>query len=286
MPLPTTDLTGHWDSSDTDNLWKETGMSTHPADGDAVLAWNDEGDNSYTNAALFTYAGSSTNVPVYRAGAFPTVSLGCLDFDGADDRLACFTDAWGPFVGLNNYFGASAFTLFVSFVMEGASGTNAAASYNNTALFCDAFGQFIGLHVKSNAGVHTLMGYCWDGADKHADLTFALNTPYVAMFRYGSGTITLDLNNSGSPVTASAAPINTSGAWWIGQGSVGGSYFNGKIGEIAMYSSALSSSPLQQAWDYFNVKWRGVSGGGGGKRWALVSNGLVGSGLVGSGLVR
>lgn len=257
MALPLTNLTLHLDASDTGNLFTTfSGDGNHtgtPVDGSSVEVWNDEGDGVSDVIMLYVDA-----KPEWRTTT-PLMLLPCLDFDGSADNLRSHTQNGGSQKALSNFLSSSAFTVFISFLAESITST-AAAIYDNHQLIGDA-GLFWGIHLKDEGGIKKAYGYNWDGNDDvvggHAILE---NTSYLMMFRHESGSIYSAINGGTESSTVSG---NTSDLTFpLMLGSSVSPRYSGRIGEIAIYNTALSGSNLTEATQYFIDKWVSPPAGG------------------------
>jgi hypothetical protein len=248
MALPTTNLTWHLDSADTDRLWRQTGMSSHPTDGQNVQAWDDEGD--VTGYALFSGNGVDTDCPIYSAAGFN--GIGCLVFNGVDELLQAYTDGWGSNGNWDNFVTVSTYTYFIALILDGASSTNDASTpLNEPILFGDAS---LGLYVKSNGGTHTLMAYNWDGTDDHADAVVSLSTKYVVMVKHAGGTLSIDVNNGAIGGSVASGDTDSVAKHFRLMGTTG-RFVQGTVGEFAIYNADVTGTDLTDAWAYFMAKW-------------------------------
>lgn len=243
------------DASDTDRLWKSYNpFADHPADTEAIKAWDDEGDAA-NMALIYSVAG-----PAYDADGFN--GRGCLDFDGSDDKLYLSDDAYAGWLTPDDVISASAWTMFIAFIMEGAAGSN--ASYvSNDRLLGD--GQYWGVYLSTDAGVHKCSAFQYDTGGKYATTNISLDTKYVVCAKYdGTGSELSVTINNGTPVTTSSvgnvADLTTQSVIMGGVGEL----FNGKVGEIVIYDTALSGTNLSDTWSYLLGKWVN-SGSVGGK---------------------
>lgn len=243
--LPTTNLTAHFDASSNDDVINDSHAGA--SDGNIIEEWEDDDGKDLS----FWYVTDNTTMPTYRVSV-PLMRGACLDFDGATDHMRLWNSAGSVAKTFANVFGASAKTLLVAFYVE-AFGTNAASSFDNDCVIGDG-SQFFGLHLKTNLAV----AYNWDGSDDHVDLAIAVNTSYVAMVRHNGTNLFLSINNGTESSTASGATTTTTGQIILGRNVPGGSaFFNGRIGEVAMYNVDLATqgSDLATAQTYFNEKW-------------------------------
>ena len=226
-------------------------MSTHPADGEAVAMWDDEGD-----ATGNAFGDSITKgKPVYRAGAFN--GRGCLEFDGTK-ALRYVDDGYSAFQNDATLISASAFTVFASFILESPA-TNNSPFYQNTPLIANLSGYW-GIHLTTISSVHRIYAYNYDGSiGNGAGAIISLNTPYVVMIKHDSGSMYLDVNNGA--LTDSFSSGNTAGNADLGLCvGLNGDTFPGKLGEMAIWNAALTGGDLSDAWAYFMGRWMAPAG--------------------------
>jgi hypothetical protein len=259
MALPTTNLTLHLDASDTDKLfttWVDGGSHTGtPADNGAVQVWSRETDGSVTPAhAAYPTAGRE---PLYRSGT-PLMMLPCLDFDGTDDELRIVNNTnIASYIDTGSFMGAQAKTILVAFWAEAVTSTSADPSELEGVV---ATSGDCNLSLKDVGGTPTLQFNNHDGSWDTVSKTVSTGATTVACARHDTSNIYLSVDGGSESSTASGA---TSG-WPIaelrfgrGAGSV---RFNGRIGEVAIYSAALTGTDLTDAIAYFRAKWQGVGG--------------------------
>lgn len=267
MPLPTSNLTFHADASVDTDLWQATGpFSDHPVDGEEVFYWDDvehgAGSAEYLN----------TNGPAWRSGT-PLMALPCLDFNGSTDSMRVLPGTAGT------YLSVSAFTVLVAVYVEGIA-LNAANSYQNDAIVADGSGYF-GIHLKNAADPHVLF-YNYSGADTKVSLPITLNVSHVLMFRHESGNLYASVDGGAETSVASGNTDTLGAELQIGNGS-GSIFYNGRIGEFAVYNAALTGTDLTDAVSYFTAKWLGVAPSGGGP---LIAGGLTKGALIRGGRLR
>ena len=245
MALPTTGLTFHADASVVTDLWKvETGgsFSSHPADGEGTPYWDD-----VEHADIV--AAETSAAPEWRSGT-PLMLLPCLDFDGAGDFYTLANNDNTAAKALSALITNSAFTIMVSVYVD-AIATNAANPYDNDAIIADN-GGFFGIHLKTGNAVF----YNWDGNADSIVLPISLATSYVLMFRHEGGNIYASLNGGAESSAASGNTSDVSNTVRIGKNNGSGNkFFNGRMGEIAVWNVALTGSDLTDAHAYFAAKW-------------------------------
>jgi hypothetical protein len=259
MPLPTTNLTLHLDASDTDNLfttWVDGAPHTGtPADGNAVQAWKAETDGSVTpcNAA---YRGG--NAPAYRSGT-PLMLLPCLDFDGTNDAMTLVTNAGvAAYHSSSQFFSTTARTMLVAFYAESISATNAGAAggFSNHGLVSADDKWYLNLY--NDGGQRKVQFGAHDGSWKMVAVNISENTNHVACARHDGTNLYLSVDGGAESSTACGTISGDSSDVRIGLGGDGVLY-NGRVGEIAMYSTALTGTDKTDANSYFTTKW--VTGG-------------------------
>lgn len=243
MPItpPVANRTFWFNASDNDKLWtgSPAGTGANPTDGQSVQSWNDEDAGSEEFQ-------ETTNPPIWRSNGINM--LGAVDFDGTND---IFTSTGASL--LSDVVSASAFTVFVSFYLEGAA-ENQASVWNNVGLISD-LGDFWGLHLKTVAGVHSVHAYNWDGAAASTSKTISLNTPYVAMMRHEGGNLYLSVNQGIESSVASGVTSTLTNAVRPATPSSGSVFYNGRIGEILCYNVALTGNDFFNAYQYMADKW-------------------------------
>ena len=248
MALPTTGLTFHADASVVTDLWKTNApFATHPADNEGFSFWDDVEHADIVGAGVAS--------PVWRSGT-PLMLLPCTDFDGSSQYFQLKNNAGTVNKALSDIITNSAATLLVSFYAEGIT-ANAAAAYDNDCIFGDA-GGFFGLHLKNSADPRLLF-YNWDGNEDTLSLATTINASHVAMMRHEGSNIYGSIDGGSESSVASGNTSTMTGNPQIARG-VGAKYFNGRIGEIAIWNAALTGSDLSDAISYFTSKWLGVAG--------------------------
>ena len=245
--LPATNKTFHADAADTDRLWKEVGMTNHPADTESVVAWDDEAD-----ATTWFLKQNGAAPPSYCAAGLN--SLGCVRFDGTNDALRMRLDDDSAFVAISNIITNSAYTIFVAFRMEGDASNNAGA-FNNDPIYGDTDG-YMGLVLKTDTGVHTLNAFNYDGSEDISFVTISQSTNYVAMIKHVGGNLSINVNNGA--LTDTDASGNTSvltGSLQVGTTNSTSTFANVKIGEIIIYNADVTGTDLSDAWTFLMAKW-------------------------------
>jgi len=147
-----------------------------------------------------------------------------------------------PSRALSVLFGSQAKTLLLSVRFLAAS-TNNAALYDNKSPVGDDGGYF-GVPLKSNAGVHTLYPYNWDGDEdgNSSGQTVSLDTNYIVSVRHDATNIYLGINGGTETSEASGATSDMTANLVFGQWY--GGFMNFEMGEIATYNAAITGSAL------------------------------------------
>lgn len=232
MPLPTTNCTAHFNASVNTQLWQTSLGVGVVADGDLVRAWDD--------AESADLSATSSTPPAWRS-VTPGMLLPCLDFSGATDKFTLYNDA-GVSGKVNSDFGStSAKSVMIALYVEAASANNAAV-YANHCVWGD-FGGYWGLYVRTDgAGLYYVQSYNWDGGLTSTELPILLATTYLVTLAHDGATLSLTLNAGVPSTTSSGATASMGGAVQIGENN-----YNGRIGEIAAYST---STPTAGAYTY------------------------------------
>ncbi len=265
MPLPTTNLTVHWDASTTTHLKTTAGSLVSnstgtPSDGDDVLVVQPETDSGV--AAGLTERTSDSQAPTFRSGGSALMAHSCLDFDGSVDWIEAVGDNFAELGGrFNVLLTAAAHTILIAFYPEVISSTGHGENAGHM-LFGDHTSGYYGLNLYDNSGTKKIYGYMYDGSDHFVEQPLTVGESHVVMWRHESGNQYLSVDG-GSEVSG---VCGTADSAILAQGvSAGGgpatTLYNGRIGEIAVYNAALTGSNLTNAINYFTQKW--ITGGGG-----------------------
>lgn len=241
MPVPaTTGRTFWFNASDNDKLWDTipAGSGSNPANGGNMKSWDDEdGGNEELQ--------EETNHPSWLSNGIN--SLGALEFEGTERLLGT-----GSGSTLSNVISASAYTVFVSFFMDGAA-SNTGDMGGNSPLITET-GTFFGVHCSTVTGVHTVHASNWDSDRDSVGKVFDLNTKYVVMTRHEGGNLFVSLNQGSESSVASGNTGSLTGVMSTGA-VVGQGGFIGRIGEILVYNVALSGTDLTDTYQYMMDKW-------------------------------
>lgn len=246
--LPTSGLTAHFDASDTDDLWTtyvsggpHTGT---PGDGDTVYVWEEAGG---ANLILKKAGGSAS--PDYRSTT-PLLPLPCLDFANSSTNYLALTNNTGTSQPISAVIANNAFTVLVAFWAEAIGG--ATPTYQSDAILADSAGYW-GVHLGTVSSVTKVSAYNYDGNQDHLMLDCSVGAPHVFMMRHESGTLYASLDGGAESSMASGNTTNISNQLYVGRGQTGS--FNGRIGEFAIYNTALTGTDLSDAIAHFVAKW-------------------------------
>ena len=244
MALPTTNLTVHVDASTTAQLFKtfvsggpHTGT---PVDGDSVMVWASvEGADR-----IFKQTGAAA-VPVWRATT-PLMPRPCLEFTGTQQLV--LTNNVGTGRPGSELITASAQTLLIAFYVSviNASGL----SYVSDPLIGDNSGYWGAMLGGTNVG-----GYNYDGSQDYATKSVTVGAPHVLMVRHQGGTLYASLDGGAESSTASGNTQVLTASVAVGRTAQSSYNFTGRLGEIAIYNTALTGTDLTDAVTYFTAKW-------------------------------
>lgn len=254
MPLPTTNLTAHFDSSTNAKLWQnwQAGspfFNTAVNDGDPVGYWEDEQVADLSAES----PGNDSTRPVWRSSS-TGLPLPCIDFDGSNDSLGMFNDAGTVAKDMSDIVTSSAYTVLLSIYIESVTANNA-NPWDNECIWSED-GQFLGLFLRIDTGQPILQLYNFDGGVSTLEVNVSLNTSYVVMCRHQSGVLYLSINGGSESSLVSGATTTLTGTPRLGRHSITtGAVYNGRIGEIAFYNAALTGSDLSDAISYFSGRW-------------------------------
>ena len=261
MALPTTNLTFHAKADTNSDVWLnyQAGApyhNTNGAEGDNIAIW----DDADGKALSFEYPITVANGPTYKVTT-PLMPLPCLHFNGSSEFLGLFNDDATAYKAMSDIWGVGAKTLLIAFYIESVV-TNQAEANQNETIFSDcardsvADGGYFGLHLKNTGSGYKLIVYNWDGNTDTVELDVELNTPYVATMRHNGTNLYLSLNGGSESSTPSGNTTDVAGTPCIGRGYFSfNEFFNGRIGEIALYNAALAGTDLIDANSYFTDKW-------------------------------
>lgn len=274
MALPTTNLTLHCDAKDTDQVFTTGnggGPGVHtgtPGDGDLIDVWDDEGDG-IADVALIT----QTTGPNYRI-ATPLMKHPCLDFDGSVSVLTARDQADMANKASSSFIANNAFTILMAFWAESIT-TTSSSPYNNHMLIGDS-GGFWGLHLRDDTGTLKLQGYSFDGSEDFAEVAVTTGATYIAVFQHSGGNLLVSViddtgTESGVASASSGNTTDLTNVMRLSRGFGAASFYNGRIGEFAIYNAVLTGADFTNAKQYFIDQWMNVAAPAGnvtGKIWS------------------
>jgi hypothetical protein len=253
--LPTTNLTLHLDASNTDDLFTTyvgTGVHTGtPADGNEVDVWDDEGDGIADVIGRAQTAG-----PEFRSST-PLMLLSNLDFDGTADSFAGMNQVGDTARNSTDFITTTAFIVATAIYPESITLTSGTA-YSNHGVFTDGGGQWFGLYLKETTGQDQACIYNWDGSQDQICVDVTAGETSVIIARHDSGTIYISKNCGAESSTASGTTSGT-GTTRIGLGDT--AFYNGRIGELAVYNVGTGATAAS-ACSYLATKWLGAAASG------------------------
>jgi hypothetical protein len=182
------------------------------------------------------------------------MALPCLSFVGGLN-LRLENDADTAHKVLSDVTSASAFTFIASIYVAGVT-NNSANAYSNDPILDS--GAYMGLYLKNTGSDYRLQAYVWDGSAKVVEFVVSLATSYVVMFRLESGTLYASLDGGTESSVACGNISSLVNQVFIGLSGAGS--YNGRIGEVAIYNTALTGTNKTDALSYFTSKW--IGGGG------------------------
>jgi hypothetical protein len=155
-----------------------------------------------------------------------------LDFDGSTDYLSG--------AALSSFVSNSAGYIIAS-VLPDAITLNNAASYNNHGVF--GAGPYAGVYLKDAATPKRAIAQNFDnfGGDGHdeaiASLTVTVGAPAVLEWRHEGGILYMRVNGA-SEASISSGPTDVmTSAFTLGVGYLSGGFYNGKVFEVASFST-------------------------------------------------
>lgn len=248
MPLPTTNLTAQFDSSTNSKLWQnyQAGSPYHNtavADTNVVGAWDGE-------LAADQQWKISADKPIWAQAGTP-LKEPSIDFNAA--KLDLYNRAGTVVPALSTMFTNTSFSALISFVVQSAS-LNSGNPWENHVLLSTTFAGFgvLTFSIKAPLGVPNFTAFHFPDT---LTLPIEFDTRYFAHVRHTGGNLYASLNGG------SESSIASGNTWEMAVGLTMGYHpgqspvFDGFIGELAIYSAALTGSDQTDANDYFYEKW-------------------------------
>jgi hypothetical protein len=165
------------------------------------------------------------------------------------------TDGTGNALPWNSFVQADKFTILLSFYAESITGTSGTV-YSNDAIICDN-NAFIGIFLKDvGGGNYVIQSFNWPGSSTSSDISVTVGASHVVMMRHESGVLYISLDGGSESSVSSGNTSNISNFQvLLGKGDGTSQPFDGRIGEVAIYSEPLTGADLTNAIDYFVTKW-------------------------------
>lgn len=267
MPLPTSGLTLHVDMSDASKLFTTAnggGSGVHTgttSDGSATQVADDQGDG-IADVCL----ANTLNAPAARIST-PLMALRCLDFDGTNDKLTAFNQAVAVAKAASAFFAVGAKTIAIAFYAEAI--TTDTATVNQNACILNGGLSFggCGLLTRNVAGTKKLFFLNNDGSNDIIETPCDSGRSYVAVARHSGTQIKLtlidDTQTETNPADVSSGnTFDLGGTLLFGESASSVSYFNGRIGELALYNAEKTGTDLTDLKNYFIAKWLTASAAG------------------------
>lgn len=196
------------------------------------------------------------------------------DFDGVNQVLL-ITDSSGTSRPASDIITAAAFTIFVVCKIDVFN--TSVNPYDGGNIVGDRSGgsSYHGIKVWNSANLSI---YNWDGAQQDIEITgAATGTRYQIESRHESGNLYIKTNTIGETSGASGDTQSLATQYSIGD------IFDGKIQEVIVYNTALSSGDRSTILADIVAYYADV--GGGALPLCLINDGFINGGLINNGLV-
>jgi hypothetical protein len=170
---------------------------------------------------------NATNQPTYVASLAALGNRGAADFDGVDNFL--------QMANLSNLIAAGTYLVIAVAVVERTS--NVAAYYDNNSIFGD-LGGYSNMPLKNgNAGAGN-----YDGTDDEVYTPITLSVGQIISTRHASNVLYVRNGLNAEASVASGNTTDRNNATCLGRAfSATTSWFDGKLGEINFFNTAISS---------------------------------------------
>lgn len=238
--------TGHFDASDTDNIFTTAGEppSGAPADGNDVQQWEDES---------LTLWWSGTAAPNYRTTS--GLLLPALDFNGSTDLLELRTTGSAART-LDQFFAVGAKSILIVLRLdENCDGADDNEPWLNDTIINDGTQQLWGIHCWIDTGQNKLQLYNWDGNGDIVTLNVSINTNYVVGFRHDGTNLHGSLNCGSETTALSGNTTALTGAMVIGAAINNSLHWSGRIGEIKTWDTSNAGGNFATECAALHSKW-------------------------------
>lgn len=264
MPLPTANLTGHWDASTNVEVYTTNNPGGAPSgnctDGQDVNVWRSQ----VNPAHLFRAITGHGTIPVWKNDAVMNHPSVWFDKTGIDSNGGhrC-KDSLGNFINPADFIAADTtqYTILIAFHPLRHSTLGRETMLTTTWWSYSAMTNYVGAG-PTLAG----SGYGYSGGYIARDTpdTFVLNTSHILRIRKDATTMYVSLDGGPENTIAhgNVGDLTYGGSGYYGlflgwnefAGSASGA-FSGRIGEVAIWNVCLAGSSLTDATDYFIDKW-------------------------------
>jgi hypothetical protein len=239
-PASIAGLTGWWDASEPSTMFTVAffGGSQVSADG-AVARFESKAGSG------FDFNQSTVGSRPIRKTAQQN-GLDVLRFDGSDDRMV------GP--QFSQLFSNTASTCFVVAKAVSAS-SNSNDPIANAAVFSESDGSHGFFAVRSN---DTVYSFGYSNAYATASLSYTAGNWACLATDHNGSTLRISKNKTNTSSASLGTRSFVSGNTILGANWFQNVFFNGDVGEIITYNTALSDSNRAKVEDYLIAKW-GIS---------------------------
>jgi hypothetical protein len=199
-------------------------------------------------------AGSSGSRNLTEATNAPSVGAAVsgydpAEFDGVNDRF--FNIAW------TTLFSAGAGSVAVIFNADTAAAESSGLGYDEPTLIGDGSSGNFGLSVHTTGGVtRRVRAHFLDGGGyKTRVQTISLSTWNLAVMRWDSANMTLNLNSLAASSVACGALSGAAGNALVGLNYTAAAAYDGKIAEIICSQSAWDDATVTSIKSYVNARY-------------------------------
>lgn len=239
------------DASDITTLFSDAGKTTQVTDGGSVYCWAPKSGSAVTTDAV---QATALNRPTYRAN-YSSTGLPGVEFDGSNDLLGvAHSSGWNTTsiveIMAVVYADVTSVGAFRPVITKASTG-----SWNDTFHLTQSNGNWMfgsptynQIMLTERAGAWVLLyGRAGNAAPVHFRYSKALSSEFTPIM--GSGSTTTPTTNS-SNVQIGFGP--------------GGSYFNGAIGELRVYTGGETVATVEAAMYDLATRWGLMASQGGG----------------------
>lgn len=267
--LPPTNLTFHIDSKDLDTVFRTAnggGSGVHtviPTDGQTFSVWDDELDG-ITDYALFGGATGAGGSDVAIRITTPLMKHPCVDFRGAatnDTLIANLQPGGGSVKRLSEFVSVGAKTIAFALRPNTITGTATPPALGTSHCLIGNNG-FFGCYMRDDGGTKKIYFRNVDASAPVESIEGVIGTgaTWIVVFRHGGGNLKLTIiDATAAEVDSTDVPTGNSdfllNVLTLGKDIGGGGYFDGRLGEMAMWSDEKTGADLTAIKDYFKEQW-------------------------------